>query len=132
VEFNARKAEITQILQKAIMRPISQITAACGPSIRSAGQYIYNLKSCGISPYEESFEQQSFLSVIGKASTFPKQRSEYCSGICGCRKVGQINLKKELRKEIEDFRNLKEGLCLDCVGTGWKSKVEGKCRISHH
>ena len=128
-----RKFEVTQSLQRAVMRPVSQITrVSCHRALCAAGQYLYNLRNTGILPYEGSFERQSFSTVARNAVAFPKQRFELCQGVyCECYKVGQVNLKKELRKELETFRNLKEGLCLDCVRSGQVSKLEGTCRIPH-
>jgi hypothetical protein len=87
------------------------ITAACDPSIRAVGQYLYNLRDCGISSSEESFEQRSFLSVISTASTFPKQLFEGCQSVhCyGFFKAGLKNLMRELQQEIDHFKGLRKG-----------------------
>lgn len=125
-----RKLEIIRSLEKAIMRPLSQlIHPHCNSSEKATAQYLVNLKSCGILPYEKSFEQHSPSSIINKALYFPKCQSEKCERYrCGCK---AMSLRKEIRREVNNISNQNIGLCLDCVSTGRKSIAEGKCRILH-
>lgn len=125
VEFNARKLEVTQNLQKAIMRQISPLVEVrCAASYVATGHYLHNLYRYGISPYGESFERQSLYSTINKASPFPEQKFGGCGDrYCGCAGKRGMDLAKELRKRVDDI-SLKIGLCLD-----WLTWMLGKKTI---
>lgn len=116
------------------MKPVSRTAEFyCDQSHEATGKYLYKLKRSGILPHEESFEQHSYSTIVDKALEFDRLLFEHCkSSYCGCHKLSGMNLMEELRQEMEKFRSLKIGVCLDCVKTGRTSKTEGRCRIYHH
>jgi len=132
VEFNIRKMEVTQSVQKAIMKPTSRIKGSCNASFRTVGKYHSTLRNFGILPYEPPFEGRCFLNIVRLTSAFPDQKAERCQGYdCECKQAVKINLGKELRNEMDSVMTGKMGLCLDCVKRGRRSRVEGGCRIFH-
>ena len=67
-----------------------------------------------------------------KALTLDRLLFQACeSSYCGCRQFGGMNIKDELRRSIEEFRNMQTRICLDCVKTRGIAKREGRCGVSH-
>jgi hypothetical protein len=103
-------------------------TYNCENVTKANGRYLYSLKTCGLFPYEDSFEAQSFSSIIEKASQFQSYRVERCGMRCNCYELKDMDLKVELQQGIEKCEKLEPGLCLSCIKTKESSKEEsGEC-----
>lgn len=122
-----------QRLQEAIMRPVSQLTNFhCDTVATAIGTYHCNLKRSGLSPYENSFDEQSVLKIMKEADNVWGYEFKGCrKGSCKCWHFAPTCLGTELGNEMRRFEDEKLGLCLDCVKTAGKSNEEGKCRERH-
>jgi hypothetical protein len=107
-------------------------TFGCDKVTKANGEYLHSLKACGLFPYEDSFEAQSFSTIVEKASQFPSYRVERCEmRRCDCYQLKNMDLKVELQQEIEKCEKLEPGLCLSCIKTKEKSSEEESCKCLH-
>jgi hypothetical protein len=101
-------------------------TYDCENVTKANGRYLHSLKKCGLFPYEDSFEAQSFSTIIEKASNFQSYRVERCGKRCNCYELNDMDLKVELQQGIEKCEKLEPGLCLSCIKTKESSKEESR------
>lgn len=88
----------------------------CDKVTKANGEFLHSLKKCGILPYEDSFEEQSFSTIVEKASKFQSHRLEKCDmRQCDCYQLKDMDLKLELQQGIEKCGKLEPGLCLPCI-----------------
>ncbi|CZR52490.1 uncharacterized protein PAC_02367 [Phialocephala subalpina] len=101
-EFNKRKRALFKDLQKGIIGLASRMaTYDCENVTKANGRYLHSLKKCGLFPCEDSFEAQSFSTIIEKASQFQSYRVERCGVRCNCYELKDMDLKVELQQGIE-------------------------------
>ena len=115
------------------MNPVFRMASfGCERITKANGTYLYCLKARGLAPFEDSFKEQSFLTIVDKASEFQSHRLETCGmRWCDCFKLNNIDLKVELQQGIEKCHKLEPGLCLLCIKTKGKSSKEGSCQCVH-
>ncbi|KKA18876.1 hypothetical protein T310_7164 [Rasamsonia emersonii CBS 393.64] len=118
---------------KAIMSSVSKLTEfRCDAVVNAIGTYLCDLRRAGMSPYDDLLDGRSFLKIMHGTLYMPDHRFKEChTGSCACLELEGMSLKRELESEINNFKEKKLGLCLDCVKTAGKSKKEEKCQEYH-
>ena len=63
-----------------------------------------------------------------KAPLFETTAEHSCST---CEALPHINHREDCRDARDLLLDIKQGICLDCVKTGRKSRSDGGCRVEH-
>lgn len=133
VQFNERKSALHRRLCIAIMNPVSRMADfECNEVTKANGKYLFHLKRCGILPYKDSFDEQSFSTIVKKASQVESRQVQMCRSVqCGCNKLGNMDPKVELQKGLAKCEKLELGLCIHCIKTKEKPSEEGSGKCIH-
>ncbi|KAH0551543.1 hypothetical protein GP486_007240 [Trichoglossum hirsutum] len=130
-EFRVRKSEIDMDVLKSVDGPITRLLGSnCGIGSSSVWRYCRELYGRGMWPLTERLQRMDLVTIFAVLMTFPEMKSDVC-GYTRCNFCRGLDFQGELRNMRDRIMNERRGLCLDCVKTEGKSRIEHACRIRH-
>ena len=134
-ELNSRHDEIPRSMEQSLLSPISFLAdGSCRNAETWTDSYLIMLSCSGLSPFSSSFPKKSGSRIVKDFETLlTKTRGQ--SGCtrwqCKACSGGELGIYGPVGSRLAVLFNSELGLCLDCVKSGRKSNVEGKCRYRH-
>jgi hypothetical protein len=137
-ELNMRRNEVLRSLEKVLLSPCSflgkGVTGPCEMAKLWVGNYLSNLCCYGILPTSSAFQTNSCLGIVGCVREVMRRTGQIVSGKCVCNLCsngGEGKLSYSISSQLTRILESGRGVCLDCVTSGQRSKIEGRCRYRH-
>ena len=107
-----------------------QGVGSCG-GMYPVHECLYELQRTELWPAERVTQQQRISETLNRMSVFEDHWAASCRSTgCRCRRLS-TSVREKLRRGREKILQESQGVCLDCVKTKGKSRLERTCRLKH-